>query len=96
MEVRVRFEPSRRSVRVAAGTSLLEATRMASLPLASACAAEGACGRCGLAILDGAASLPAESECERNAKRRNRVDPTLRLACRVRLAADVVVTAAYW
>ncbi len=96
MEVLVRFEPSQRSVRVPGGTSLLEATRLASLPLASACAARGACGRCGLAILRGADELPAESDQERDLKQRNRIDPRLRLACRVRLAADVVVTAPYW
>ncbi len=96
MEVRVRFEPSRRSVRVPAGTSLLEATRRASLPLASACGAEGVCGRCGVEILRAAAELPDETERERSIKQRNRVDPQLRLACQVAVSADLVVTAQYW
>ncbi len=96
MEVHVCFEPSGRSVRVPAGTRLLEATRRASLPMASACGAESICGRCGVEILRAAAALPAETEEERNVKQRNRVDPQLRLACRIAVSADLVVTTRYW
>jgi len=92
----IRFEPSGRRVQVPAGTSLLEAARLAALPLASACAAAGVCGRCGLTILEGAAALPPESAAERELKLRNRVDPELRLACHVLASNDVVATAPYW
>jgi ferredoxin len=96
MRVTVRFEPSGREVRVLRGTTLLEAARSAGLPLASACGADGLCARCGLEILDGAAALDIESEDERRSKRRNRVDPRQRLACRVILSADARVRASYW
>lgn len=96
MRVTVRFEPSGREVRVPLGTTLLEAARSAGLPLASACGAEGLCGRCGLEILDGGAGLGAECEEERQSKRRNRVDPRQRLACCVKLSADARVRASYW
>lgn len=96
VEHEVRFEPSGRRIRVPAGTSLLEATRRAGLPLASACGAGGLCARCGLSILSGAEGLDPESEAERLAKQRNRIDPTLRLACRIDLSSDLVVTATYW
>lgn len=92
----VRFEPSGREIRVPAGTSLLEAARRAGLPVASACGAGGICGRCGLSILKGDASLDPETAAETRTKRANRIDPALRLACRVGLAADLVVTAPYW
>ncbi len=96
MECRVRFMPSEREIRVPAGTSLLEAARRAGLPVASACGADGVCARCGLDILEGAEGLPAESERETDIKSANRVDEDLRLACRIRLECDLVVTARYW
>ena len=76
MEVEVRFQPSgarlpadplrgdalrARTLRVQEGMTLLEAARRAGLPMASACGAEGICGRCGLRVLTGAGGLSAES-----------------------------------
>ena len=96
MECVVRFLPSEREIRVPAGTNLLEATRLAELPIASACGAGGLCARCGLEILQGADWLPTESPTEARAKHANRVDDRLRLACRIELQGDLVVTATYW
>ncbi len=90
----IRFEPSHRSIRVFAGTTLLEAARRAELPIASSCGADGVCARCGLEILEGRSSI--ESESERNIKERNRIDPKLRLACRVTISSDLTVTAPDW
>ena len=96
VEVLARFRPSGRSVRVPAGTTLLEAARRAELPVARACGAEGLCGRCGLRILSGGEFLPREGEDEMRVKRNNRIDPAERLACRVALTDDVEATARYW
>jgi adenylate cyclase len=97
MRCEIRFLPSGRSVRVAPGSlTLLEATRRAGLPIASACSEAGACARCGLEIVAGAAELEAESDREATIKARNRIDPTLRLACRIRPRADLTVRATYW
>lgn len=90
----MRFRPSDRSVRVPRGTTLLEAAGRVGLPVARACGGEGLCSRCGLRILVGAVSV--ESAEEARAKRANRVDPELRLACLARLEGNVVVTAPYW
>lgn len=96
MDVIVRFEPSGREVTVPTGTSLLEAARRASLPIASACGADGACARCGMRILDGASELSGESDREAVVKSRNRIEPELRLACRVRVQTSVTATTPYW
>lgn len=102
MTVLVRFRPFRpsekpgKSVRVPVGTTLLEAARQAGLPVASACGADGLCGRCGMRVLSGADALAPESESEARAKTSNRVDPVERLACRVAPSGDVEVTARYW
>ena len=76
--------------------TLLEATRAAGLPIASACGENGACARCGLEIVAGGTALEAESARERRIKERNRIEPALRLACRVHPRADVTVRAGYW
>ncbi len=76
--------------------TLLEATRRVGLPIASSCSEQGACGRCGLRVLDGAGTLEAESARERRIKARNRIDSELRLACRIRPRRDLTVRAAYW
>jgi ferredoxin len=96
VEARIRFLPSGRELRVAPGTTLLEAARRAGLPIASACGADGVCARCGVRVLAGAAALSAEDEVESRQKRRNRVDPALRLACRAAVSGDVEVSASYW
>ena len=96
MSFEVRFAPSGKRVQVEAGTTLLDAAREAGLPVASACGAEGLCARCGMTVLEGAEALPPETEAEADAKARNRIDPAWRLACRVAIAGDLEVTAAYW
>jgi uncharacterized 2Fe-2S/4Fe-4S cluster protein (DUF4445 family) len=96
VDARIRFHPSGKTLRVPLGTTLLEAAREAGLPMASACGADGICGRCGVQVLAGAASLSAETGAERSVKRRNRIDPAQRLACRAAVSGDVEVTATYW
>jgi ferredoxin len=96
MQAEVRFSPSGARVRVAGGTSLWEAIRAAGLPVASACGADGICGRCGVTVLEGAESLAPETAREVDVKRRNRVDPKQRLSCRVAVEGDLVITASYW
>jgi 2Fe-2S ferredoxin len=92
----VRFEPSGRSVVVEAGTSALEAARRAGLPVASSCGADGVCGRCGLRVLACAVPPAPEAERERDIKQRNRIDPVLRLSCRLQVECDLTLTAPYW
>lgn len=92
----VRFLPMGRRELVPEGVTLLEAVRQAGLPIATACGGIGLCGRCGLHVIEGSDSLPAENEIERGAKLRNRVDPRSRLACQVRVVGPLVVRADYW
>jgi ferredoxin len=96
VEHTVRFLPSERSARMPAGATVLEAARQVGLPMASACGADGVCARCGVRVLEGGESLPPETPKELDVKQRNRVDPALRLACRVALRSDLVVSAPYW
>ncbi len=92
---RVTFQPSARSIEVPAGSTLLDAALAAGLPIARACGADGLCGRCGVRVLAGA-GVDGESAAEAATRRRNRLDPDLRLACLARVRGDVEVAAAYW
>ena len=92
----IRFEPAGLRTRVATGTTLLQAARAVGLPVASACGADGVCGRCGMRILEGTEQLAPEAAVETEIKRRNRIDPRLRLSCRVRVGGDMAATATYW
>jgi len=83
-------------VRVPAGTPLIDAARRAALPIASACGGDGLCARCGVEILASAGPVAEETPAESAAKRRNRIAPGLRLACRLRVASDLSVSAPYW
>lgn len=97
MRCQILFLPSGRTIDIEAGDrTLLEATRDVGLPIASACGENGACARCGLEILEGGEFLEPESKRETRIKQRNRIDPALRLACRVRPRGDLQVRASYW
>jgi ferredoxin len=97
MRYKIQFLPSERSIDVEAeGMTLLEATREAGLPIASACGENGTCARCGLLILEGGDNLDPETEREARIKERNRIDPEQRLACRVRPRGNLTVRATYW
>lgn len=78
------------------GTALLEAVQRASLPMASACGADGICGRCGVEVKGVDGSLSPENAAESDVKRRNRVPAGQRLACRAIVHGPVEVTASYW
>jgi uncharacterized 2Fe-2S/4Fe-4S cluster protein (DUF4445 family) len=96
MQAEVRFSPSGRGVRVPLGTTLWKAIRSAGLPVASACGADGICGRCGVTVIEGGDSLSAETLWETEVKQRNRVDSSQRLSCRCVVNGDLLVTASYW
>jgi ferredoxin len=94
--VLVRFRPFRPSEKPGKSVRVPIGTTQAGLPVASACGADGLCGRCGMRVLSGAEALAPEGESESRVKGANRVDPIERLACRVAPSGDVEVTARYW
>src|SRR5262245_3342211 len=96
LDALIRFPPPGPTRRAAGGPTPCAPARPAGLPMASACGADGLCARCGVRVLAGAGSLSAETEWEARQKRRNRIDPELRLACRTEATGDVEVTAGYW
>ncbi|MDJ0785512.1 MAG: 2Fe-2S iron-sulfur cluster-binding protein [Myxococcota bacterium] len=83
-------------IQVLGGTSLLSAARSAGLPVARACGERTLCGRCAMRVIEGEEALSPESDGERWAKRRNRVDPEERLSCCSQVHGDARVTATYW
>jgi uncharacterized 2Fe-2S/4Fe-4S cluster protein (DUF4445 family) len=68
-------------VKVAAGTTLMEAARLAGFSLENQCGALGTCGNCRVLILKGKADRPTQAEKE-NLSRRD-LAHGIRLACQV-------------
>jgi ferredoxin len=69
------------------------------LPVASSCSGRGACGRCAMAILEGAEALSPPTIRERRVLKRNAHPDGSRLSCRCRVRdpeARIVVQAGYW
>jgi uncharacterized 2Fe-2S/4Fe-4S cluster protein (DUF4445 family) len=56
-KVEVTYQPSGKTVRVPAGTTLFNAAHWAGLPIESTCGGRGTCGKCGVQVLEGEAEL---------------------------------------
>lgn len=87
--VTVTFHPAGVTVEVPAGTTLLEAARLAGLPLPSTCGGRGTCGDCAVRILEGDAPPPGGLEQASLAG----APPSVRLACLTRVTSPLTVRA---
>jgi adenylate cyclase len=88
--VRVTY-PDGRVVAAPPGFSLLEISRWAGVPHASACGGRGRCSTCRVEILLATAELPEPSEAERATLERVKAGPKVRLACQLRPSADLSI-----
>lgn len=79
-------------VHIQSGTTVLEASRSASIPHASVCGGRGRCSTCRIKVLKGAAQLPGPSDDEKRVLARVGAAPDTRLACQLRPVAPVTVT----
>ena len=87
------FEPSGRTLEVEPGLPLLAAVLRAGLPIGYACRGLGVCTSCRLRVWG---ELAPPDAAERTLLRRSGAEAGERLACFVRLTADVRVQAGYW
>ena len=95
----VRLTPSKGAplrIEVPSGTNLLRAVHAAGLPIARACGENRICGRCVVAVRDGASALSPEDSKETSTKTRNRLGGAARLACCAEIRGDVEISASYW
>jgi adenylate cyclase len=100
--VRDRFERGPRGVRVTypdgriviapQGFSILETSRWAGVPHASACGGRGRCSTCRVQIIAGADGAPEASDAERETLERIKAPTDVRLACQLRPLADISVS----
>jgi uncharacterized 2Fe-2S/4Fe-4S cluster protein (DUF4445 family) len=86
---RVRFEPGGIEVHVPVGTLVSKAAISAGSPIETTCGSAGICGKCRI-IADGAMSEPDASELHLLSK--EDLNSGFRLACRARIAGDIVIT----
>jgi len=83
--------PDGREVVIPIGTTVLEASRLASIPHASVCGGRGRCSTCRVRIVRGLGSLPLPSSEEQRGLRRVGAPPNVRLACQLRPTTDIAV-----
>lgn len=87
--IEIRY-PLSRIVPISAGTTILEASRLAGIPHASICGGRGRCSTCRVQVLD--AEVPPEPEAdEAELLGRIAAPPGVRLACQYRPVGDVSV-----
>jgi adenylate cyclase len=84
--------PGSRKVSVPSGLSVLEASRIAGLPHASACGGRGRCSTCRVRVTQGLDRLPPPTGQELATLARIKAGPDVRLACQLRPVSDVAVT----
>jgi len=76
--------PGPQTVDVAAGHSVLDASRIGGIPHASVCGGRGRCSTCRIRIGPGGPKLPDASDDERRVLARVGAAPNVRLACQLR------------
>ena len=83
--------PDDRTVRVAQGISILEASKLNNLPHASVCGGRGRCSTCRVRIVSGEEGLSTPSADELRVLERVGAPPHVRLACQAVPSTDVSV-----
>jgi uncharacterized 2Fe-2S/4Fe-4S cluster protein (DUF4445 family) len=87
----VDFEPAGKRVEVKPGTTLLEAARLAGLPLTSECGGAGSCGQCQVIARETNSTLSAHSQVEQAILTDEELHAGLRLACQTDVLGDVKI-----
>jgi adenylate cyclase len=78
-----------RTIRVARGFSVLEASLISNIPHAHVCGGRGRCSTCRIRILGDLSGLPAPSAAEQAVLERVHAAPGIRLACQLRPTRDI-------
>ncbi len=81
-----------KSIRVEAGTSVLDASRRLGEPHASVCGGRGRCSTCRVRISKGLEGLPEPMDAEKKVLDRVGAPPNVRLACQIRPTTSIEVT----
>jgi adenylate cyclase len=89
-ELRITYDGGR-TIRVARGLTLLEASRAHGLPHAAVCGGRGRCSTCRVRVTAGLGQLPEASATERRVLERVGAAPDVRLACQLRPVAELTV-----
>lgn len=89
-QIEVRYE-SGQVVRAARGSSVLETSRIGSIPHYAVCGGRGRCSTCRVRVTAGIELLPPPSPLERATLSRIHSGPDIRLACQLRPTAGLTV-----
>ncbi len=87
-DCRVTFQPIGKRVCVKAGSTLLEAARVAGLLVSANCGGVGVCGKCRVTVVKGDTSTPSDNE---QACLGSDLESGVRLACETQIVSSSVV-----
>ena len=73
------------------GKTILDAALKAGVDLAILCGGKGFCGKCQVAVVEGAENLSPLTEAERKHLSPEKIELGFRLACQARVYGDIVV-----
>ena len=88
---KIRITYPDRTISVARGFSVLEASRAAGIPHLSICGGRGRCSTCRVRVTEGLESQPPANEAERATLTRIRAPADVRLACQLRPEYDLAI-----
>lgn len=89
-QIAIRY-PGGETIEVPRGFTVLEASRLGSIPHYSVCGGKGQCSTCRVQVVDGAASLPPPDAIEQKTLTRIGAAPDVRLACQLRPTDNITV-----
>jgi adenylate cyclase len=89
-QIAIRY-PGGETIEVPRGFTVLEASRLGSIPHYSVCGGKGQCSTCRVQVVDGRAFLPPPDAIEEKTLTRIGAAPDVRLACQLRPSHDLTV-----
>ena len=84
------------SIHVSEGTNLRLELIANGIPVASSCAGDGVCAKCGIIIISGNENLSPVKEEEIHLKIKNQLNSQYRISCLVSIHGDITIDTPYW
>ncbi|MBK9294247.1 MAG: (2Fe-2S)-binding protein [Oligoflexia bacterium] len=93
---KITFLPSKKTLNVEPKTNLMNAIIEAQLPIGSSCGGEGICAKCIVKVIKGNENLSKPNANEKKLIQREKLNPTTRVSCQIKVLGDVEITTGYW
>lgn len=93
---KISFKKNNTSIYVSEGTNLRLELVANGIAVASSCAGDGVCAKCGVIVISGNEYLSPIIEEEIHLKNKNQLNSQYRISCLVTIHGDITIDAPYW